>query len=219
MQGAAQTANAAPSSTLEPRLPGAGEEARRQDPLGPRQQPDESEAEDDEDQAGELGLPLRRQHAADRRRARAEDDEDDGEAGDERNARKRDVPRRPGLAEPVGLDRGNGREVSGNQRQHAGRDHRDEPREERQRDAFSGWLALVEAGELVVDPALESGIDARDRGGGLTAPSAPAPGERREDEPSDEHAHDAAAATRAGRSPSSAARRGSAARSPRRARP
>ena len=52
MQGAAQTANAAPSSRLEPARP--GEQARRDSALGPRQQPDEREPDHDQQEAGEL---------------------------------------------------------------------------------------------------------------------------------------------------------------------
>ncbi len=90
---------ARPSSTR------ARDQAGREDPLRPRQQADEGEPEDDEHEAGELGLPIEGQHAADRSRARSEDDEDDREPGDERQAPERNAPRGPRLAEPVGLDR------------------------------------------------------------------------------------------------------------------
>ena len=61
-------------------------------------------------------------------------DEDDGEAGDERDAGDDDPPRpTPRLAELVHLDRRDGRQVAGHERQHAGRDHGEEPREERDR--------------------------------------------------------------------------------------
>ena len=117
-------------------LASPGEEAGRHDSLRPGQQPDEREAEDDEDEAGELGLQVGVEDAADRRRARAEQDEDDGEAGDERQAGKCDAAGGTRPAQLIGFDRGDRREVSGDERQHAGRDHRDEPREERQGDAL-----------------------------------------------------------------------------------
>jgi hypothetical protein len=119
-----------------PPLAGPDEETRGQDPLRPGQQPDEREAEDDENEAGELGLPVSVEDAADRRRARAEQDEDDGEAADERQAGERDPAGGSRAAKLVGLDRGYRRQVAGNERQDAGRDYRDEPREERQRDAL-----------------------------------------------------------------------------------
>ena len=56
------------------------------------------------------------------------------EADDERDARDHDPPRRAALAEPVDLDGGDGREVARHERQHARRDHRDEPGEERDRE-------------------------------------------------------------------------------------
>ena len=136
--------------------PRARDQPRREDPLRPRQQADERQPEHDEHEAGELGLPIEGQHAADRSRARSEDDEDDGEAGDERQASERDAPRGARLAEAVGLDRRDRREVARHERQDAGRDDRDDAREERDRDFLETWLlALVEAGELLVHSPLE----------------------------------------------------------------
>ena len=124
----------APEQNTRPAAPRAGEHARCEDPLGPRQQADEREPEHDEHEAGQLDLPGRGQHAADGSRSRSEDDEDDGEPGDERQAPERHVASRSRLAEPVGLDRGHRRQVAGHERQDAGRDDRDHPRQERNRD-------------------------------------------------------------------------------------
>ncbi len=55
----------APSSTLDPRRRSAREEARREEPLRPRQKADEREPEHDEHEAGQLDLPVEGQHAAD----------------------------------------------------------------------------------------------------------------------------------------------------------
>ena len=79
---------------------------------------------------GELELAVGRQHAADRGRCDSEDDEDDREAEDERQARERDPPRGSGRPEPVGFDRGHGREVARHEREDAGRDDRDDARQE-----------------------------------------------------------------------------------------
>ena len=63
-----------------------------------------------------------------------------------------DAPRRPRLAEPVGLDRRDRREVAGHERQHAGRDDRDEPARNATGICARTCSALVEAGELLVHP-------------------------------------------------------------------
>ena len=99
--------------------PGPRDEAGREEALRPRQQADEREPEDDEHEAGELGLPVEGQHAADRGRPRAQDHEDDGEAGDERQAPQRDAACGTRLAEAIGLDRRHRREVAGHERQDA----------------------------------------------------------------------------------------------------
>ena len=100
MHGAAQTANAAPSSALEPLASRPLRAARRDDLLRQRQQAHEREPEHDEHEAGDL---VRRSGstAADRRRARAEHHEHDREADEERHARDDDPPRHAPLAEPV----------------------------------------------------------------------------------------------------------------------
>ena len=146
MHGAAHTANAPPSSAPEPRRRAPVEQPRRDDPLRHRQQPDEREAEHDEHEAGDLASARSaRQHAADRRRAGAEHDEDDREAEDERDARDDDAPRRAALAEPSRLDARERREVARHERQHARRDHRREAGEERDRRAARPSLAASRA--------------------------------------------------------------------------
>ena len=99
MQGAAQTANAAPSSAFEPRPPRALEHARRDDSLRPRQQAHERQPEHDEHETGDLVAPLGVDVAADRGRPGPERDEDYGEADEERDARDDDplraTPRSP----------------------------------------------------------------------------------------------------------------------------
>ena len=133
MHGAAQTANAPPSSTRRAATAGALEQPGADQPLGPRQQPHEGEAEDDEHEAGDLLEEelVVDERAADERGGGAEQDEHGGEAGDERDARRDHPPRRPRLAEPVGLDRRDGREVAGNEREHARGEEGEEPGDER----------------------------------------------------------------------------------------
>ena len=72
-----------------------------------------------------------REDAADGRGPRPEDDEDDGEAEDERQARDDDTPRRAALPELARLDARERREVARDERQHARQDDRDEARGER----------------------------------------------------------------------------------------
>ena len=62
-----------------------------------------------------------------------------------------------GLAELVDLDGRDRREVAGHERQHARRHHRDQPREERDREL----LEAIEARELLVDAPLELGVERR----------------------------------------------------------
>ena len=100
MHGAAQTANAPPSSAPEPRRRAPGQQPGRDHALRHRQQPDEREPDHDEHEAGDLGLSALREDVADCRRAGAEDDEDDGEPEDERHARAHDPPRGASLPEP-----------------------------------------------------------------------------------------------------------------------
>src|SRR6266508_2010183 len=150
-------------------LPRATQEPGSDDPLGPRQQADEREPQHDEDEAGELGLAVGVEQAADRSRPGAQEDEDDREAGDEGQARKHDAPRRARVSEAVRLHGGDRREVPGHEREDAGRDDGDEPRQERHRDPLEHeLLALVEAGEFLVEAALERGIELRRGGDGLT---------------------------------------------------
>ena len=106
------------------------QQARGEEPLRPGQKPDERQPDDDEDQAGELELAVGRQDASDRGRCDPEDDEDDREAEDERQAGERDPARGSGRSEPVGLDRRHGRQVARHEREDAGRDDRDDAREE-----------------------------------------------------------------------------------------
>jgi hypothetical protein len=78
-----------------------------------------------------------RRRAADGSRAGAEQDEDDGEAEDERQARPDDALPHPTLAEAVDLDGRDRGEVARDERQHARRDHRQQPGEERDRDLLN----------------------------------------------------------------------------------
>ena len=82
MHGAAQTANAPPSRTREPRRRAPCDEPGADEPLGPRQQAHEREPEDDEDEAGDLlEQELVAEDAAPTQRgAGAEEHEDDREA-------------------------------------------------------------------------------------------------------------------------------------------
>ena len=134
MQGAAQTANAPPSSTVEPPFAHLLHEPRRKGPLGPRAAARERKADHDEGESGDLGLRLLRDDARDRSGAGAESDEDDREAENERRAREHDPPPRPALAEPVDLDCRHCREVAGHEWQDTGRHDGDEPGEERDRE-------------------------------------------------------------------------------------
>ncbi len=131
MQGAAQTANAAPRRAFEPRLRAPLSSPGASDALRPGQEPQEGEAEDDQNEAGELGAAVRVECPAERRRTRAEHDEHRREPEDERDARPRDPPLHSRLAQPVGLDGGDGGEVARDERQDAGRDDREEAGEER----------------------------------------------------------------------------------------
>ena len=94
------------------------------------------EAEDDENEAGELRLPLGSSTppiAAAPAPSRTKTTVKPPMKGRLASATRRAAP---GCAQLVGFDRGDRREVARDERQHAGRDHRDEPREERQRDAL-----------------------------------------------------------------------------------
>jgi hypothetical protein len=125
------------------------EEARRKHALRPRQQTEERQPEDDEEDAGELGLTGGAQNAADCRCSGTESDEHEREAGDERHARKRDAPRDARLTETIGLDRRDGREVAGYEREHAGSHDREEPCKERDRQLRSHRAPSDDAAPLL----------------------------------------------------------------------
>ena len=127
-RAAEQDARAAASRLLQ--QPGSDEALR------PRQQPHEREPEHDEDEARDaLEEELVAEDAtADERSTDAEENEEGREAEDERNAPPDHTPSVPGLAELVGVDRRDGREVGRHERQHARREKRDHPGEERDRD-------------------------------------------------------------------------------------
>ena len=119
MQGAAQTANAPPSSAFDPRRRACCSRPGRHRALRPRQQPDEREPDHDQHETGDLDLGLLVDRAADRGGAGAEQHEDGREAEDERDARDHDPPADAALTEPVDLDRRDRREITRQQRQHA----------------------------------------------------------------------------------------------------
>ena len=129
MHGAATTAKAAPSSAFDPRrrAPATRSGAISRSDHGSRA--DEDEAEHDEHEARELGPLLGVDERAERRRAGPEQDEDHGEAEDERDAPDDDAPRDPALPEPAGLDPRDRRQVAGDEREHAREGDGDEPGE------------------------------------------------------------------------------------------
>ena len=156
----------------------------------------------------------RREDAADRGGAGTEDDEDDGEAEDEREARDDDAPRGAALAQLAGLDARERREVAGHERQHA-RQRR--PRRIRPRTRCRAAAAhQSKRASSVVEPPLgllvEPGVRAARR-----APRAPAPDSsarrRRRARAHPRARPGSAATTRAGRSPCATAPRGSPGRS------
>ena len=136
------------------------DELGRDQPVEPRRREEshEREAERDQNDPGDLRdeAAVVLDEPARQRGRRAERDEDRREPGDEREARDHHPP----AADARG-DARDGREVAGDERQDARRREGHEPREERERD-----LALhlvVEVVELVVDAALELGIERRPR--------------------------------------------------------
>ena len=136
MQGAAQIANAPPSRKPEPAPARVLDEAGAEEALRPRQQAHEREAEDDQDETGDLlhqELVLR-EGEADGRSTGSEQDEHGDEPGDEWDARANDPARRAGLAQPLGFDRGDRGEIPRDERQDTGGEERDEPRAERDQD-------------------------------------------------------------------------------------
>ena len=163
MHGAAQIANAPPSSNARATAPRALHEPGTDEPLGPGQQAHEGEPEDDEDEA-------RRSARAGTGRGRGpppiswaptpSSDEDGREPEHERDAREHDAPGRAAVSEPVRLDGRDGREVAGHERQHARGEERDEARERARRVARSAARAsFLEPGELLVHPPLELGVE------------------------------------------------------------
>ena len=135
----------------------------------------------------------------DERGADAEQDED----GHEAERRTGGSSGRPGarsrLAEPLGLDRRDGGEVARDERQHARREERDEARDERDEDRVRLMRSCLEAGELVVEPALELRVERR-----LVRPARSPPrarlqrhGEQADDDHADARARRAGAARRA----------------------
>ena len=110
-----------------------------------------AEPDDDEHEAGDLLQQelVAEERAADDRSADTERHEDGREAEDERDAGDDDATRRARLAEAVGLDGGDRRQVAGHERQHAGREKGDEPG--RRAPGAAPSRSLLEPGELFVD--------------------------------------------------------------------
>ena len=136
MHGAAHTANAPPSRKPEPLPPRSLDEPGADEPLRPGEQAHEDEAEDDQDEARDLLEQelIAREREPDGGRARAEEHEHGDEPGDEREAGDDDAAGGSRLAQPLRLDRGHGRQVAGDERQHARREERDEAGAERDGD-------------------------------------------------------------------------------------
>ena len=88
-------------------------------PIRPGQQSEERQAGDDEDEARDRTLCLVRQRVGDEARGSPECDENNGEAGDEREARKRDASPDARVTQPLGIDGRDCRQVAGHERQHA----------------------------------------------------------------------------------------------------
>ena len=125
MHGAAQTANAAPSSALEP-SPRTQRGARARAPLRPGQQAGEREPEDDEQRSRRARSALLRQdRRRSRRRRRRAATKTTVKPSDERQA-PRDATRAPARRAASRDDR----QVAGHERQHARGGDGDEPGEE-----------------------------------------------------------------------------------------
>ncbi len=186
MHGAAQIANAPPSSTREPRLrapctspaptsrSGQGSRPMKANPKTTRTNPATRWSRN----------WLLRKPGADELGADAEGDEEGREAEHERNAREHDPPRRPALPEPVRLDGGDGREIARHERQHARGEERDEPRD--QRDQRLGRPSSAQSSYRA-----SSSSTRRSRSGSSSslrrvvaavAPAAPRPRERADDD-------------------------------------
>ena len=162
MHGAAQIANAPPSRTREPRLrapwtspaptsrSGHGRRPMNASPKTTRTNP---AIRSSRNWSWKNSAPM--QLGAD-----SERDEDEREAEHERDAREHHPPGRPPVAEAIGLDGGDGGEVAGHERQHAGREERHEPGDERD-DGIGGPHALSPRSGRAPRPAAAR---ARDRG-------------------------------------------------------
>ena len=128
-EGATQeNAGATPARLLQ--------ETGTDEPLGPRKQPHEREAEDDEHEprdALEQEL-VAEDPTTDERRADPEQHEERREPEDERHAARDHAPRRARLPEPVGVDGRDRGEIRRDERQDARREERDHAREERDRN-------------------------------------------------------------------------------------
>ena len=141
--------------------PRALHEAGTDEPLGPGQEAHEGEPEDDEDEPCHL---LEQELVAedagpDQLGTDAERDEDGREADHERDAGENDPPRGSALAEPVGLDSGDGREIARHERQHTRGKERDEARDQRNERLRRLDRSVLVPGELLVHPALEIGVE------------------------------------------------------------
>ena len=98
MQGAAQTAKAPPRRAREPRRRAPSSELGRDNAVEPRERQEAHEGESEHDDDHVRRLWTRRvvvDEPAGRARQRAERDEDQREAGDERDARRRRPSGRP----------------------------------------------------------------------------------------------------------------------------
>ena len=209
MQGAAQTANAPPSSAAEPprraRWSRPGATARS----GHGSRPANARPITTSAKPAICGLASSSgRRSRSRRRAAPRSDEDEREAGDERHAREHDPPPRAPLAEPVDVDGRDRREVAGHERQHARRHHRDEPGEERDRELLKHRSGRAPR---------RRGARARGRAAApaVAGASAPSPARLRDQyqarrsraRPRRSRSRRTAAPTRAGRSRASAGRR------------
>ena len=118
----------APEQHARASAPRPFEQARADEPLGPRQETHEGKAEDDEDEARDLLEQelIREEPPPDERSPDSEQDEDGRESEDERNARDDDATARSRPAELVGVDSRYGGQVPGNERENARGEERHE---------------------------------------------------------------------------------------------
>ena len=151
MHGAAQTANAAPSSAREPLAARPRQRAGREHPLRPGQQAHEREPEHDEHEAGDLRPRLAgRRQPPSAAAAAPSDDEDDREA-ERRTARSprpraaRSRARRAGRPRPPRPRTGSRGRAAARRGRRSRRGRRRTP---------TAIRSAIEAGELLVEPAL-----------------------------------------------------------------